>query len=103
MFDEIARGTPNLCKIIPAGTDEMADVDRAGGIPAVLNRLKDMLKDSPTVNGNTISVIAEEGEVLDDDVIRSLGNAHFPFGSCQGVLYRKRFVGCDRSEEDCRG
>jgi dihydroxy-acid dehydratase len=37
MFDEIARGTPNLCKIIPAGTDEMADVDRAGGIPAVLN------------------------------------------------------------------
>jgi len=80
MFDEIARGTPNLCKIIPAGTDEMADVDRAGGIPAVLNRLKDMLKDSPTVNGNTIRVIAEEGKVLDDDVIRSQGNAHFPEG-----------------------
>ncbi|RLG33250.1 dihydroxy-acid dehydratase [Methanosarcinales archaeon] len=76
MFDEIARETPNLCKIIPAGTHEMADVDRAGGVPAVLNRLKDMLKESPTVNGNTIREIAEEGEVLDDEVIRTLDNAY---------------------------
>ncbi len=80
MFDEIARETPNLCKIIPAGTHEMADIDRAGGIPAVLNRLKDMLKDSATVNGRSISAIAEEGNVLDDDVIRTLDNAHFSEG-----------------------
>jgi dihydroxy-acid dehydratase len=80
MFDEIARETPNLCKIIPAGTHEMADIDRAGGIPAVLNRLKDMIKDSATVNGRSISAIAEEGNVLDDDVIRTLDNAHFSEG-----------------------
>ena len=80
MFDEIARETPNLCKIIPAGTHEMADIDHAGGIPAVLNRLKDMLKDSATVNGRSISAIAEEGNVLDDDVIRTLDNAHFSEG-----------------------
>jgi len=80
MFDEIARETPNLCKIIPAGTDEMADVDRAGGVPAVLNRLKDMLKDSPTVNGKSIREIAEEGKVLDDDVIRTTDDAYFPEG-----------------------
>ncbi|NOR78271.1 MAG: dihydroxy-acid dehydratase [Methanophagales archaeon] len=80
MFDGIARETPNLCKIIPAGTHEMADIDRAGGIPAVLNRLKDMLKDSQTVNGKSITEIAEEGNVLDDDVIRTLDNAHFSEG-----------------------
>ena len=80
LFDEIARETPNLCKIIPAGTHEMADIDLAGGIPAVLNRLKDMLKDSQTVNGRSISAIAEEGNVLDDDVIRTLDNAHFSEG-----------------------
>ncbi|MHC1600224.1 MAG: dihydroxy-acid dehydratase [Candidatus Methanospirareceae archaeon] len=80
MFDEIARETPNLCKIIPAGTNEMADIDRAGGVPAVLNRLRDMLKDSPTVNGKSIREIAEEGKVLDDEVIRSRDNAYFAEG-----------------------
>jgi len=80
MFDKISKETPNLCKIIPAGTHEMADVGRAGGIPAVLNRLKDMLKDSPTVNEKSIREIAEEGTVLDDDVIRTLDNAHFSEG-----------------------
>jgi len=80
MFDAISRETPNLCKIIPAGTHEMADIDRAGGIPGVLNRLKDMLKDSPTVNGKTITEIAAEGKVLDDAVIRTLDNAYFTEG-----------------------
>ncbi|MDI6884989.1 MAG: dihydroxy-acid dehydratase [archaeon] len=80
MFDSISRETPNLCKIIPAGPHEMADIDRAGGIPAVLNRLKDWIKDSPTVNGKSIKVIATEGKVLDDEVIRTLDNAYFPEG-----------------------
>ncbi len=80
VFDKVSRETPNLCKIIPAGTHEMADIDRAGGIPAVLNRLKDTIKDSPTVNGKSITEIAEEGNVLDDDVIRTLDNAHFSEG-----------------------
>jgi len=80
MFDAISRETPNLCKIIPAGTHEMADIDRAGGIPAVLNRLKDMLKDSATVNGKSIKEIAAEGAVLDDEVIRALDSAYFSEG-----------------------
>ena len=98
MFDEISRETPNLCKIIPSGTHEMADLDRAGGVPAVLNRLKDKIKDSPTVNrdgegdekgngdgnGNgkpkSIKTVAEEGRVLDDEVVRTLENAYFPEG-----------------------
>jgi dihydroxy-acid dehydratase len=79
-FDAISRETPNLCKIIPAGTHEMADIDRAGGIPGVLNRLKDMLKDSPTVNGKSIKEIAAKGKVLDDEVIRTLDNAYFQQG-----------------------
>jgi dihydroxy-acid dehydratase len=80
LFDKISRETPNLCSIIPAGTNEMADVDMAGGIPAILNRLKDMIMDSPTVNGKAISRIAESGEVLDEDVIRTLENAYHAVG-----------------------
>jgi dihydroxy-acid dehydratase len=80
LFDTISRETPNLCKIIPAGTHEMADIDRAGGIPGVLNRLQDMLKDSPTVNDKTIKELAADGKVLDDMVIRTLDNAYFREG-----------------------
>jgi dihydroxy-acid dehydratase len=79
-FDEIAKKTPNICKLIPAGDYEMADLHKAGGIPAVLNRLKDMLNNAPTVNGTKIKEIAEQGKVLDDDVIRPLDNPYFKQG-----------------------
>jgi dihydroxy-acid dehydratase len=80
MFDSVSRETPNLCKIIPAGEHEMADIDKAGGVPGVLNRLKDMLKDSKTVNGKSIKKIAAEGKVTDDEIIRTLDNAYMSEG-----------------------
>ena len=80
LFDKISRETPNLCSIIPAGTNEMADIDYAGGIPAVLNRLKDMINDSQTINGTSIVQIAKEGKVLNDDVIRSIDRAYHSQG-----------------------
>ncbi len=80
LFDEISKNAPNLCHIIPAGPYEMSDIDRAGGVPAVLNRLKDMLKDSPTVNSKSIKQIAEDGRVLDDEIIRPLDNPYFKEG-----------------------
>jgi dihydroxy-acid dehydratase len=73
-FDRISRETPNLCSIIPAGPNEMADIDEAGGIPAVLNRLQHMLKDSQTINGKSILDIARNGKVIDSDLIRDLDN-----------------------------
>jgi dihydroxy-acid dehydratase len=79
-FDKIAQDTPNICKIIPAGEHEMADLGKAGGIPAVLSRIKDKLNDNPTVSGKTTKQIAEEAKVLDDDVIRTLDNAYFKQG-----------------------
>lgn len=80
VFDKISRQTPNICAIIPAGTHEMADIDSAGGIPAVLNRLQAMLKDSPTVNGISIQQIAGKAEATDDDVIRPTEKAYHPAG-----------------------
>jgi dihydroxy-acid dehydratase len=80
LFDEISRRTPNLCSIIPAGTYEMADIDQAGGIPAVLNRLADKIQDSPTVNGLFIKEIAAKGRVLNDDAIRTPKNSYHAQG-----------------------
>jgi dihydroxy-acid dehydratase len=79
-FDRISRETPNLCSIIPAGPFEMADVDRAGGVPAVLNRLKTMLKDNPTINGASVVEIAGTGCAADDDVIRPVDNPYHEKG-----------------------
>lgn len=90
VFDKISREVPNLCSIIPAGTHEMADIDRAGGVPAVLNRLRDMMKDSPTVSGKSIRQIAEEGRALDDDIIRTLDNAYHSEG---GIAVLKGNIG----------
>ena len=69
---------------------EIADVDKAGGIPAVLNRLKGMLKESPTVNGDSIKDIAGKGKVTDDDVIRKLDNPYFEEG---GIAVLKGNIG----------
>ncbi|MBU0653362.1 MAG: dihydroxy-acid dehydratase [Proteobacteria bacterium] len=75
-FDTISRETPNLCSIIPTGSYEMADIDAAGGVPAVLKRLMSMLKNNPTVNGTSILEIAKEATVTNGEVIRSVDNPY---------------------------
>ncbi|HMK55584.1 MAG TPA: dihydroxy-acid dehydratase [Dissulfurispiraceae bacterium] len=75
LFDEISKKTPHLTNMIPGGQYYMEDLDVAGGIPAVLNRLKDLLKDSPTVSGASIRQIAAAAEVADEEVIRPLNKA----------------------------
>ncbi|MEA2065351.1 MAG: dihydroxy-acid dehydratase [Patescibacteria group bacterium] len=80
LFDDLARKTPNICHIRPSGQYFMEDLDKAGGIPAVLNRLKEFLKDSPTVNNKNIKEIAEFAEILDDEIIRPLDNPFYKEG-----------------------
>ncbi len=79
-FDRISRETPNLCSIIPSGEYEMADLDAAGGIPAVLNRLMDFLEESPTITGASITQIAAKGRVKDELVIRPLDRPYHEEG-----------------------
>jgi len=38
--NEISRRTPHLCKISPSGEHRIEDLDRAGGIPAVMKEVK---------------------------------------------------------------
>ncbi len=54
LFDGISRETPHITNIRPGGDFFMEDIEWAGGIPAVLNILKDMLKDNPTVSGKSV-------------------------------------------------
>lgn len=79
-FDRIARKIPNICHIRPAGDHFMEDMDRAGGIPAVLHRLKEDLLPSLTVSGPDVKDLAAKSKVYDDDVIRPLDDPYFPEG-----------------------
>ena len=70
-FDKISREVPHITSMRPGGPYSMLDLDNAGGIPAVLNRLADITEDADTVCGKLKS-IAKKHPVKNDDVLRPL-------------------------------
>ncbi len=55
LFDKLSRETPHLTSIRPGGPHFMLDLDRAGGIQAVMDRIKDRLNlNCMTVTGKTL-------------------------------------------------
>ncbi len=85
-FDEISRDTPHITSLRPAGPYAIKDLDRAGGIPAILKVLKGKLVDLPTANGFSIYEIADHATVTDPEIIRSLDN---PFHNQGGIAVLK--------------
>ncbi|MDO8727612.1 MAG: dihydroxy-acid dehydratase [Candidatus Methanoperedens sp.] len=54
-FDEISRETPHLINLRPGGDRFLIDFERAGGVPAIQQRLKDALDmDTLTVTGKSL-------------------------------------------------
>lgn len=82
MFDGISRQVPHITSLRPGGPYSIKDLDAAGGVPAVLNRLAGFLEDAPTINGKGISEIAEDGRVIDDEIIRPIDR---PFHQQGGI------------------
>lgn len=77
MINDVSEKTPCLCKLRPAGDYHIEDLDRAGGIPAVMKELKELLNTGEkTVSGKTVADIISESSVVDSDVIRSVNNAY---------------------------
>ena len=74
-FDAIGRKVPHIASMIPSGVYAMEDLDAAGGVPAVMNELKDFLHlNRPTVNGKTIGENIKDAQVKDTAVIRPLSD-----------------------------
>ncbi len=76
LFDEISTKTPHIVSMIPGGKYYMEDLDRAGGIPAVLKRLSNKLLSNKTVSGEDIKDIAKKAEIYDEDIVRPLNKAY---------------------------
>ncbi|MBA2354098.1 MAG: dihydroxy-acid dehydratase [Acidobacteria bacterium] len=72
-FDRISREVPVIANLRPAGEYLMEDFHDAGGVPALLARLRDHLAlDCRTVDGGTLGDAIAGAEVLSDEVIRPI-------------------------------
>ncbi len=76
---------PNICKVSPSRPDvHVEDVDRAGGISAILKELSRkpgvLNLDCLTVTGRTLGENIADAEVLDRDVIRPVDDPFSPTG-----------------------
>ena len=77
-MNELSARTPYICKLAPSGHYHVADLDRAGGIMAILKRLPSKLLHlgCQTVGGKTIGQFVKAAKIGDDNVIRKLDNAY---------------------------
>ncbi len=80
LFDKLSKDTPHICNMLPGGKDYLEDLEFAGGIPGVLNRLKDRLNNTLTVSGRLIHEIADDAFIADADVIRPINKAYHKEG-----------------------
>jgi dihydroxy-acid dehydratase len=74
-FDEVGRKVPHLCSMIPSGVYALEDLDAAGGVPAVLNEIRNLLNlNQPTVTLKTVGENIKGTKVLDRNVIHPLSD-----------------------------
>ena len=74
-FDELARCTPVLANIRPAGEFLMEDFYYAGGLPALMAGLGDLIDATQrTVNGTTVGENIRDAQIYNDAVIRRRSN-----------------------------
>jgi L-arabonate dehydrase len=73
-FDRLGHDVPLLVNLMPSGRFLMEDFYYAGGLPAVIRELGDLIhKDALTVNGRRIGENNAEAPCWNRDVIRTLG------------------------------
>ncbi len=83
MVNEVSGRTPHLCKLDPAGTDFIEDLQEAGGIYMVMKRLSEkglINKDLLTVTGTTVADNMDKVRAFRTDVIRPIDNPYSPTG-----------------------
>jgi dihydroxy-acid dehydratase len=80
VFDKLSKSTPHIADMLPGGKHYLEDLHFAGGIPAVLKRLKSKLQNTQTVSGMKVLDIADSADISNEKVIRSLKKAHHKEG-----------------------
>ena len=89
MANEISDKTPNLCHLAPAGDTYMEDLERAGGVYAVMDELakKNLIDTSLlTCTGRTVAENLEGVVNRDPEIIRPIDN---PYSGTGGIAVLK--------------
>jgi dihydroxy-acid dehydratase len=86
-FEVLARPVPTLVNLMPSGRYLMEDFCYAGGVPAVMRELGDLLHTSHIgVSGSSLADVIAGAECWNSDVIRPLGDPLQPPGTGTAVL-----------------
>lgn len=89
MINEISKAVPHLCSLSPGGKDHIEDLDRAGGIQAVIKELSGanlINEDCITVSGKSVKENIKNARVIDNNVIRPINDPYHKVGGL-AVLY----------------
>jgi dihydroxy-acid dehydratase len=82
-INEISKKTPHLCSLSPGGKHHLEDLDRAGGVCAIIKDLSDkglITTECMTVTGKTVGENIEPCVVQDRSVIRSTDDPYHKEG-----------------------
>ncbi len=86
-FDRLSRRTPHICNLRPEGSHTMLDLERAGGVPAVMKRLGRLIRGSPlTATGRRVRENLKFVRSNGSDVIRPLTKPYHREGGI-AILY----------------
>ena len=73
LFDDLSRKIPHIASISPASENHMIDLEKAGGIPAVLKVLEKKINlDVITCTGKTLKENIKDAKVKNPNIIRPL-------------------------------
>jgi dihydroxy-acid dehydratase len=83
-INAISAKCPNICRVAPSSRWHVEDVDKAGGISAILkeiSKIKGLLNlNCPTVTGKTLGENIANAEIKNTDCIHTLDNAYSKTG-----------------------
>ncbi len=86
----ISQKCPNICKVAPSSRFHMEDVDRAGGISAIIREIGQipglLHREAITVTGKSFWANTARAKILDPEVIHPLANPYSKDGGLT-ILY----------------
>jgi len=90
-INAISKRVSHIAKISPSlSTVHMQDIDKAGGVSAVMHEMlkrgEDILIDNPTVTGESIKERIKNAEITDTQIIHTIDNPYSEVGGL-AILY----------------